>query len=145
MTPPAHRTITGPIAALEAALAEHVKAAKRADPLQPVVILAGETLLRPYLRRRLAELGGPHANVHVLTAGELGLRLGEHRLIAQGRTPLPVLADGVLAHEAALTTTGYFDAVRTTPGFANALQRTLTDLHRAALGPTDLRDRADGL
>ena len=110
-----------------------------------MIILAGETLLRPYLRRRLAELGGPHANVHVVTAGELGLRLGEHRLIAQGKTPLPVLAGGVLAHEAALTTDGYFDAVRNTPGFANALHRTLTDLRRAAIAPNELRERSAGL
>ena len=145
MTGPVHRTITGPIAALEPALAEHVRTAKRDDPLTPVVILAGETLLRPYLRRRLVELTGPLVNVHVLTAGELGLVLGEHRLIAQGRTPLPILADGVLAHEAALTTTGYFDAVRNTPGFANALHRTLSDLQRAAITPQELREQADGL
>ena len=141
MTGPVHRTITGPIAALETALVEHVRTAKRDDPLTPVVILAGETLLRPYLRRRLVELIGPLANVHVLTARELGLALGEHRLIAQGRTPLPVLADGVLAHEAALTTTGYFDAVRNTPGFANALHRTLSDLQRAASPPKSSANR----
>jgi RecB family exonuclease len=145
MTSPAHRTITGPIAALEPALAEHVRAAKRDDPLRPVVILAGETLLRPYLRRRLVELAGPLVNVHVLTAGELGLVLGEHRLIAQGRAPLPVLASGVLAHEAALTTDGHFDAVRNTPGFANALHRTLSDLRRAAIGPDDLHQKASDL
>ena len=35
MTGPVHRTITGPIAALEVALAEHVKGAKRATPSSP--------------------------------------------------------------------------------------------------------------
>lgn len=127
---PSHRVVTGPIAALEEALADHVFAAKGDDPLTPVVVLIGETLLRPYLRRRLMELHGPHMNVHLMTSADLGLRLGEPAMIAAGRLPLPILADRVLAHEAAHATGGYFAPVQDTPGFANALHRTLGDLHR---------------
>src|SRR3954454_6284722 len=118
---PAHRIVTGPVAAIEPALVEHAFAAKRGDPLKPVVILVGETLLRPYLRRRLAELGGPHLNVHVVTPDEFGLRLGERAKIEEGRPPLPVLAERILAHEAAMASPGYFDAVRHTLGFSQAL------------------------
>jgi exonuclease V gamma subunit len=66
---PSPRLVTGPLDALELALAAHVAALQRDDPLRPVVIFTGETLLRAYLRRRLAELNGPHLNVHILTLG----------------------------------------------------------------------------
>jgi len=142
---PTHRIVTGPLAALEPALVEHVFAAKGEDPLRPVVILVGETLLRPYLRRRIAEVGDPHLNVHIVTASELGLRLGEHAMIAAGRRPLPVLADRILAQDAAHSSSGYFDAVSDAPGFAHALHRTLLDLQRAACSPADLAARAPGV
>lgn len=140
-----HRIVTGPVAALEPALVEHVFAAKGSDPLKPVVVLVGETLLRPYLRRRLAELGGPHVNVHVVTPAELGLRLGERAMICAGRLPLPVLADRILAHEAALARPGYFDAVRHTLGFGQVLHRTLVDLQRAGLSGQRLAEAAADL
>jgi ATP-dependent helicase/nuclease subunit B len=141
---PAHRIVTGPVAAIEPALVDHAFAAKRGDPLRPVVILVGETLLRPYLRRRLAELGGPHLNIHVLTVADLGLRLGERAMISARRLPLPVLADRILTHEAALASPGYFDAVRGTLGFGQVLHRTLGDLQRAGITPERLGEAADG-
>lgn len=54
------------------------------------MIFTGETLLRAYLRRRLAELNGPHLNVHI-TLGELGLRLGEMRRILEWHLRGPAL------------------------------------------------------
>ncbi|MFL5821735.1 MAG: PD-(D/E)XK nuclease family protein [Solirubrobacteraceae bacterium] len=142
---PAHRIVTGPVAAIEPALVEHAFAAKRGDPLRPVVILVGETLLRPYLRRRLAELGGPHLNIHVVTVAELGLRLGERAMISERRLPLPVLADRILAHEAAQASPGYFDAVSGTLGFGQVLHRTLGDLQRAEISAERLSEVADRL
>lgn len=44
------------------------------------MVVVGGTLLRPYLRRRLAELSGAHINVHLFTPAELGLHLAEPRL-----------------------------------------------------------------
>src|SRR5919202_5866 len=120
---PAHRIVTGPVAAIEPALVEHAFAAKDGDPLRPVVILVGETLLRPYLRRRLAE----------------------RAMISQGRLPLPVLADRILAHEAARASRGYFDAVRETLGFAQVLHRTLGDLQRAGISAEELTQAAGNL
>lgn len=139
---PTHRIVTGPVAAIEPALVENVFAAKDGDALKPVVILVGETLLRPYLRRRIAELGGPHLNVHVVTQAELGLRLGERAMISAGRLPLPVLADRILAHEAALASRGYFDGVRHTLGFGQVLHRTLRDLARAGFSADRLAEAA---
>jgi len=139
---PAHRIVTGPVATIEPALLKHAFAAKGGDPLRPVVILVGETLLRPYLRRRLAELDGPHLNIHVVTVAELGLRLGERALISARRLPLPVLADRILAHEAAMASSGYFDAVSGTLGFGQVLQRTLADLQRAGISAERLAQAA---
>src|SRR3954465_14677840 len=90
--------------ALERALAADIAALQRDDPLKPVVVLVGETLLRAYLRRRIAELNGPYLNVHIVTPGELALRLGELPLVLAGQKPLPLLADRVLAQEAAAST-----------------------------------------
>src|SRR3954452_1513048 len=134
--------VTGPIEALEAEFAGTIAEAHRDDPLRPVVVLVGETLLRAYLRRRLAEINGPYLNIHVLTPGELALRLGEMRLILAGATPLPMLADRVLAQEAALAESTYFDAVASTPGFGHALHRTLVELRRAGLRSSDLEAAA---
>jgi len=74
-----HRVVTGALSALEDALADHVFAAKADDALKPVVILVGGTLLRPYLGRRIFELRGPHINVQIVTASELGLPLRRAR------------------------------------------------------------------
>src|SRR3954466_8394761 len=130
--------VLGRIDALEREFAAEVAELQRDDPLRPVVVLVGETLLRAYLRRRIAELSGPYLNVHILTPGELALRLGEIPLILDGKRPLPLLADRILAQEAALSESTYFDAVATTPGFGRALHRALLELRRAEVSPDSL-------
>src|SRR5713101_3071719 len=95
------RLLTAHPADLEPALARELAALRARDPLAPISIVVGGTLLRPYLRRRLAELSGGHINVHLLTAAEFGLRLAEPRLIAAGRRPISALADRPLVHEIA--------------------------------------------
>jgi ATP-dependent helicase/nuclease subunit B len=138
---PAPSVLLGSVDALERRLATDVAELQRTDPLKPVVVLVGETLLRAYLRRRIAELSGPYLNVHIVTPGELALRLGELPLVLAGQKPLPLLADRVLAQEAAASTAGYFDAVSTTPGFGHALHRTLVEIRRAGISP-DALERA---
>ncbi|WP_354699039.1 exonuclease [Paraconexibacter sp. AEG42_29] len=130
---PTPTTITAHPAALEVALADAIKAAKRDDPLAPVTVLVGSTLLRPYLQRRLATLLGGHANVAFVTAGELALKLGEPALIAAGRTPMPPLAARILAGEVARDTTGYFAPVAHTTGFTSALHRLIRELTQAGI------------
>ncbi len=68
--------VLGPIDALERRLAADVAELQRDDPLRPVVVLVGETLLRAYLRRRIAEINGPYLNVHIVTPGRAGAAAG---------------------------------------------------------------------
>ena len=94
MEPP--KLVVGPLPTLERALADEIAARKASDPLTPIALLIGGTLLRPYLQRRLAVLLGGHINLHFLTAAEMAVRLGEPAMIASGRSPLPPLATRVL-------------------------------------------------
>ena len=133
MSPP--RLILGPPAALESALATAVREHKARKPLAPLTILVGETLLRPYLRRRLAVLAGGHVNLKLVTVGELALALGEPSLVARGREPLPFLGDRILAQQVASAARGYFFPVAHTPGFAAALYRLFRELRQADVSP----------
>jgi hypothetical protein len=58
--------ITGAPAALDGALADEVRRHKAEDLIAPVTVLTGGTLLRPFLRARLAELLHGHINVRVV-------------------------------------------------------------------------------
>ena len=125
--------LTGSRRALEQHLADEVVAARARDPLAPLPVLVGGTLLRPHLRRRIAEITGGHLNVRFITIGELGLRLGQSKLIAAGRRPLPFLADRILAHQVALDAEGYFQPVAAMPGFPSVLLRALRELRTAGV------------
>ena len=94
---PPVRSLTAPLPVLEQALADAIAEAKTGNPLAPVTVMVGGTLLRPYLQRRMAALLGGHANVGFVTAGELALRLGEPSAIAAGRLPMPPLASRIRA------------------------------------------------
>ncbi len=54
--------------AIEQALAIAVKDARATDPLAPITVLLGNTLLRPYLQRRLAKVTGGIVNARVEAA-----------------------------------------------------------------------------
>jgi len=131
MAPP--RLVTGSLPDLERALAREVAAAQENDPLAPVTVLVGGTLLRPYLRRRLAELTGGHLGVEFVTPAELGLALGEPALIAAGRRPLGPLGERVLGELLAAEADGYLAPVAGTAGFAAALSRLFRELRQAGL------------
>lgn len=135
MSEPSAQLITGPRVVLEPALADAIARHQGGDPLRPVHVLVGETLLRPYLRRRLADLMDGHLGVKFVTTGELGLLLGERTLIAACRRPLPFLADRVLAAEVMDKHDGYFEDVAAMPGFGGALFRTLRELRLAGISP----------
>jgi RecB family exonuclease len=127
--------ITGPPSALDAALAEGIRAHKADKPLVPVTVLVGGSLLRPFLRARLAALLDGHINVRVVTLAELALRLGEPALIASERSPITPLADRAIVQELARAATSYFEPVGETPGFANALHRLFGELRGASIDP----------
>ena len=96
------RLHTGSRRALESCLAGEVRAQRERDPLSAVPIVVGGTLMRPYLRRRLAELTGGHLNVRLMTVSELGLRLGHGRLVREGCRLLPFLAERILVQQVAV-------------------------------------------
>jgi len=134
--------ITGRASALDAALADEIRTLKSADPLAPITVLVGGSLLRPFLRARLATLLDGHINVSVITPAELALRLGEPALIADERSPITHLSDRALAQELARASTSYFEPVRETPGFANALHRLFGELRAASISAEELEAAA---
>ena len=138
----APKLVLGPLHTLERALAEEIAARKASDPLAPIALLIGGTLLRPYLQRRLALLLGGHINLHFLTPAELAVRLGEPAMIAAGRRPLPPLATRVLVGEVAREARGYFAPVAHTPGFADSLHRLFRELAQGGLDPMGFRAAA---
>ncbi len=138
------QVVTGPPPALEAALARDIVEAKEGDSLAPVGVLVGGTLLRPYLQRRMAALTGGIAAVYFVTPGELALALGERPLTAAGRLPLPPLADRVLLRQLAATHSGYFEPVRETAGFADALFHLFGELRGAGYDAAAFRAAAAG-
>lgn len=135
---PSHRLITGPRAALERALADAVHDAKAGDPFAAVTVLVGETLLRPYLRRRLAELLGGHVNVELVTPGELAMHLGRSALEAAGRRPMPPFLERALVRSAteAVPAIPSYEGIAKTRGFQDAVLRTVRELRGAGI-PAD--------
>lgn len=55
---PTPTLLTAPLPALEQVLADAIATVKIDNPLAPVTVLIGGTLLRPYLQRRMAVLLG---------------------------------------------------------------------------------------
>ncbi len=136
------KLILSPAAILEDELAAALERAKEPDALAPVTILVGNTLLRPYLQRRLAEITGGHVNVQIQTFTGLSLNLGEHAMLARGRSLLPPLASRVLAQQVARGATRYFKPVAGSPGFAQALRRLIGELREAGIDPQALAKAA---
>jgi hypothetical protein len=136
--------ITGRPRALGEAFAERVAALRAQDPLQPIYVLVGASLHRPFLQRWLAAGLRAHANVRILMPGDLSLLLGGALLVAQGRRALPPLADRVLLADVARKHPGYFAPVAETPGFGEALFRLVRELRGAGYSLCDLAPLLEG-
>ena len=136
--------VTGRPAALREALAEHVAELRREHPLEPIYVLVGASLQRPFLQRWLAARLGAHANVRILMPGDLALLLGAPALVAAERRALPPLADRVLLADAARKHPGYFAPVAETPGFGEALFRLVRELRGAGYDLSELAGLLDG-
>jgi ATP-dependent helicase/nuclease subunit B len=137
--------IAGSTHALRTRLADRVAELRESDPLEPINILVGASLQRPFVERWLAAHLGGHANVRILMPGDLALLLGAPSLVNDGRRALPPLADRVLLGQVAAAHTGYFEPVRETPGFAEALYRLVRELKGAGYPVADLHGLLDGL
>jgi ATP-dependent helicase/nuclease subunit B len=132
----------GTPAALEDEFLRAVGAARTEDPLAPVDVLVGGILQRPYLERLIADRGPGVVNVRVSTAGELGLRLGAPALAASRMRALPVIAERALVGEVAARCGGYFAPVAGSPGFAEAVRRTVRELRQEGVTPRELARHA---
>ena len=144
---PAHpglRCLTGAPAALEEALLRTVGDLQRDHRLAAVDVLVGGVLQRPYLQRRIADTTPGLVNVRFATLGEFGVRLGELALMHGGRRPLPAMAERAYAAEVARHSTGYFEPVATTPGFAEVARRLVRELRQEGVEPDRLRDASSG-
>lgn len=71
--------------------------------------------------------------------------LGAPSLVAQGRRALPPLADRVLLAQVAAGSSGYFEPVARTPGFAEALYRLVRELRGAGYELGNLAPLLDGV
>lgn len=134
--------VSGSPRALELALLERIASIRASDSLCPVDVVVGGVLLRPYLQRRLADTSAGLVNVRLSTLGELGLRLGEPSLAASGRRPLPAVAERAYVREVADASSGYFEPVASTPGFAEAVRRLVRELRQEGIDPDLLRELA---
>ena len=132
---PQLRLIVGPPTLLEDTLLGEIAAVRASSMLAPVDVLVAGVLQRPYLQRRLADTTAGLLNVRFSTLGELGIRLGEAGLIAEGRRPLSAIAERGLAGEIARGSRGYFEEVAETPGFAEAARRFVRELRQEAISP----------
>jgi hypothetical protein len=132
------RVVTGPLHALEDALAHAITGARDGAGLAPVTVLVGNVLLRPYLRRTLAQRGVPQLNVRYLRPNELAALMAEDA----GAPPLPRLspaAERLLVREIAESAGGYFAPVAGRDGFAEALQRLFREIELGAYTASSLR------
>jgi ATP-dependent helicase/nuclease subunit B len=129
------RLVLGPPASLEDAFLAEIAAIRAQTALAPIDVLVGGVLQRPYLQRRAADSAGAVLNVRFSTLGELGVRLGEARLIAEGKRPLTAIAERGFTAEIARATSGYFEPVASTPGFAEAARRLIRELRQEAISP----------
>lgn len=136
--------ITGRVRPLEVELARRIALDQAEDPLAPVAVVIGGSLQRPYLQRRVATLNDGFINVHFLMASELALRLGQGRMIDEGRSPLPALGDRVLLGRIASEQCGYFEPVSHASGFADALHRTIREVRQAGIDPDEFRTHLNG-
>ena len=111
---------------LETALVQEIAAVKAAQgPFAPVTVIVPTRLLGLHLQRTLARQLTGHANLRFQTLDELH---------PAGSLPSPLALELLCRKLAlALPADGYFAPVRDTPGFANALVATFTDLREAGL------------
>ena len=136
-TPP--RLLTGRLAALEEALRERINAIRQERPLSPVTILIENTMLRDYLRQRLAFSENGHINLKIVTISRFAERLTLPH-VATERRLMPTYGDRILARSIAESSvTSYFRPVAYSSGFAESLRGLFREFHQAGISPNDLQ------
>lgn len=135
---PAPTLILGPLPGLEDALGDAISAAQEPDPLAPVTVLVGQSLLKRYLPRALAMRGVPHINVRYVLPDELTESLaGEAagKLVRMSRA-----AERLIARVSAELDGPYFTAPTRSDGFIDAVVRLSRELERGGFDPGRLHE-----
>jgi ATP-dependent helicase/nuclease subunit B len=133
------RLLLGELAALEDALRDQIRAIRQDRPLSPITILIENTMLRDYLRQRLAFSENGHINLKVITVSRFAERFTLEHLTLD-RTRMPTYGDRILARNVAESSTGsYFRPVAYSSGFAETLRGLFREFHQAGIEPDDFR------
>jgi RecB family exonuclease len=153
--PDLSRLYAGPFPALEERLIGRYFGRAGRDPSQEYVLLVPSNELREHLLKRLAEVPGvssAFAGASAMTLYDFAVRLLKHRGIFPAELPPARMAAAILAavRETYASGGGDFGGISTTPGFVQALARTLSDLEEGYVGDAALasteraaKDRGD--
>ncbi len=142
--PPAE-IVTGSLAQLEDALADAVSHAREASGLAPITVLVGHVLLRPYLRRALAQRGVAQLNVRFVRPNELARSMASNATSDLATRPkLTPGAERLLVREIADGAGGYFGGIAGREGFADALGRLFREIELGGFTPATFADALGG-
>ena len=122
------RIVTGTLSELEDALAVAVEHARPGDPLAPLTVLVGQSLLKSYLPRMLAKRGIALINVRFMLAHQLAIMLATRSGATVVKPRLSRQAEQLLVREIAESADGYFAGIARGDGFAEALARLFREL-----------------
>jgi len=116
--------------ALEAAFLAEMQGRRRADPLEPALVIVPSQLLKLHLRRLLADRDCPHLNLRFVTLVDLARELSEDRLRSEGLCGLSPAGFRALARDVAREAdpASTFHEVRELTGFTAVLAATIRDV-----------------
>jgi len=149
------RLYAGPFPALEERLIRRYFGRAGRDPSLEHVLLVPSNELREHLLKRLAAVPGvasAFAGASAMTLYDFAVRLLKHRGIFPTELPPARMAAAILAavRETYASGSGDFGGISATPGFIQALARTLSDLEEGYVGDAALasteraaKDRGD--
>ncbi len=109
-----------------------IAAARPADPLAPVTVIAPSHAAALQLRRRLAGIA-PFAGVRFETLPRIAELLGAGYLAAQGRSPLARPIGDYVAEQVARESRGALEQVADLPGYARVLRQIFRRLRRGGI------------
>lgn len=133
------RVVLGDIDTLERELETGIAGIRAEHPLAPVTILIENTMLRDYLRQRLAFSPGGHINLKIVSAGRFADQFTRTMLMDKNRKSLPKYGDRILARAVAESGAGdYFWPVAYSTGFAETLRGLFREFHTSGIDPDGL-------
>jgi hypothetical protein len=127
--------LTGRFVELEEALCRRVAGLREPDPLLPITVVVGSSLVRLRIGDLLVRRLGAVANVSIITLSRLAARLAAWHGVSSAA--LPALARERLVRLLCAQTppVGYFGPVRDRPHFPAALAATFSDLRQGLVEP----------